>query len=640
VRLVNGRSLCSGRVEVYPTNGWTAVCDADFDWQDAEVVCRELDCGVPAAIHRGAHFGEGQGSIWSKQFQCQGQESLLHSCSTSAGSKQSCSHSSDVGLTCTGYTGFRLVNGTDSCSGRVELRYYSEWGTVCGHYWDLRDASALCRQLNCGFAVAAPGQARFGEGSGSIWADVFECQGNETQLSKCPVSTWERGPCSHGDDAGVVCSVRLSGGESRCAGRVEVYYSRTWGRVLQDSWGSREASVLCRQLGCGSAVEVYNSSLYGTGDSDLCLTGIQCSGNESHLGNCSSPQTLNCSSRHGVAVLCSDHRSLRLVGGDDPCAGRLEVYHSGSWGMVCDDSWDLADSQVVCRQLQCGTALRAPVPASLSQGTGPIWLDEVGCLGNESSLWECPSAGWGQHDCGYKEYIAVMCSEFKQLRLADQCSGPLEVFYNGVWGSVCTNNMDSSIATVVCRELGCGDQGSFSETRSRLGSGAPKWLDNVHCQRWYSTLWQCPSSLWNQTNCEDYEVAEITCSEPLDLRLTGPDNCSGRVEVRYEGSWGTVCDDSWDLQDAQVVCRQLGCGDPVSIVGERNSSFGRGNGTIWLDEVTCRGSELHLWDCWHTPMGQSDCRHKEDAGVICAGESGQLDCGCGLVCVFARVPPR
>ncbi|XP_069054187.1 antigen WC1.1-like, partial [Lepisosteus oculatus] len=74
-------------------------------------------------------------------------------------------------------------------------------------------------------------------------------------------------------------------------------------------------------------------------------------------------------------------------------------------------------------------------------------------------------------------------------------------------------------------------------------------------------------------------------------------------------------------QDAQVVCRQLGCGDAVSAVG--NGSFGPGNSTIWLDEVNCRGSELHLWDCWHPPLGQSDCRHKEDAGVICTGWESQ-----------------
>lgn len=100
---------------------------------------------------------------------------------------------------------------------------------------------------------------------------------------------------------------------------------------------------------------------------------------------------------------------LRLVGGPSRCRGRLEVMHSGSWGSVCDDDWDVVDANVVCRQLGCGLALPVPRPLAFGQGRGPIFLDNVECRGQEASLSECGSRGWGVHNCFHYEDVAVLC---------------------------------------------------------------------------------------------------------------------------------------------------------------------------------------------------------------------------------------
>ncbi|KAL6460166.1 hypothetical protein MHYP_G00319250 [Metynnis hypsauchen] len=320
-KLTDGFHRCSGRVEVLNAKTWSTVCDADFDQHDAEVVCRELDCGLPVEVLGAAAFGRGQSQVWSEELQCRGNESQIYFCPTSS-LKHNCSHDSDVGLVCAGHTRARLMNNLDSCSGRVELQYLSEWGTVCDVSWGMRAASVLCGQLKCGSAVAVLGSDWFGEGSGQIWADVFDCQGNETHLSKCPISSWSRTACSHKQDAGVICSgsslafhegqVRLSGG-MECEGEVEVYFMQDWRRVLLDSWTESEASVVCRQLGCGSVFSFSSSSTSSPEHRHMCVMGFNCSGSEAHLGNCSSAQAVNCSSRDLLSVSCSGSHLIFYV---------------------------------------------------------------------------------------------------------------------------------------------------------------------------------------------------------------------------------------------------------------------------------------------------------------------------------------
>ncbi|XP_049330408.1 deleted in malignant brain tumors 1 protein-like isoform X6 [Astyanax mexicanus] len=659
-RLVGDPHACSGRVEKLHRNSWLPVCDADFNQQDAEVVCSwELGCGSPVEVLGAAAFGRAEGQMWSEELQCRGNESHMYLCQTSPSLKPNCSHNKDVGLRCSGHTQARLMNGSDSCSGRVELQYLSEWGTVCDVSWDMRAASVLCAQLKCGSSVAVLGSDWFGEGSGRIWADVFDCQGNETHLLKCPISSWSRTACSHEQYAGVICSgsslasheggVRLSGG-MECEGEVEVFFRQDWRRVLLDSWSESEASVVCRQLGCGSVLNISSSSSSSPEHSYMCVTGFNCSGSEAHLRNCSSSQAVNCSSTVQLYITCSGtsntvHSSIRLVGSGVDCAGRLEVFHSGSWGTVSDELWDIEDAQVVCRQLQCGVALSAPVPvpARFGSGTGPIWLNEVECEGNEVSLWNCRYQLCGEDECGHKDDVGVVCSEYKEIRLTEGCEGNLEVYYNGTWGNVCVNGMTDETAKLICRELNCGRTGSESWSKARVES-APNWLDNVKCRKHDSTLWHCPSSSWGENRCDNRnEVACITCSEngntldltnwlcdsspherpcskhiPLRLR-GGVGSCSGWLQVYHNKTWGSVCGDLWDIRDAQVVCRQLGCGPALS--ANRRAADGSGGGTIWMNRVKCRGNEIHLWDCPHSLKNHTDCSHS--AGVTCGDSQPQ-----------------
>ncbi|NWI23212.1 DMBT1 protein, partial [Sula dactylatra] len=426
-RLENGPSRCAGRVEVKHEGQWGTVCDDSWDKSDAAVVCKQLDCGPPLEGLHLDYFGPGSGPIWMDEVQCHGNESALSDCGHPGWDQHNCDHSEDAGVRCTGL-GLALssplwvqaVNGSTACDGRVEIQVLGTWGTLCASRWDLLDARVLCRHLDCGFAESIPRGGHFGRGTGPIWRDSFHCNGTEAHLGLCPVTALGASPCSPENVAAVICSgpasatsLRLLGGESRCDGRVEIFQGGTWGRVLDDQWDLEEASVVCRQLQCGEAEAAYNPPKPQRGTGPVGLRGVRCAGHEARLTLCNTSlpeNALVAGIAEDVGVTCRGSRQVRLVKGSGRCAGRVEIYHQGSWGTICDDGWDLPDAAVVCRQLGCGGAVEAAVSARFGEGSGRIWLDGVNCSGAEGALWDCPAGSWGQHDCGHKEDAGVVCS--------------------------------------------------------------------------------------------------------------------------------------------------------------------------------------------------------------------------------------
>ncbi|XP_025100423.1 deleted in malignant brain tumors 1 protein-like isoform X2 [Pomacea canaliculata] len=638
---VVGGTAAAGLLEIFYDGAWSTVCDDGFGQEEVLVACRMLGFNSTTAIPVGSYkYGEGSGLILFDKVECQGDETSLAQCNHSGFYIHSCYHSEDVGVICNSAPIIaKLVDGTSDAGGRLELFVNGQWGTVCDKGFGQEDALVACRMMGFNSSektATAVSSFKYREGTGAILLADLKCNGTETRLEQCNNALFYNNQCEHSQDVGIICNAnpviaRLANGTSE-AGRLELFVNGEWGTVCNDEFDREDAIVACRMLGFNSTAMTATAitSKYGQGSGEIFLSNLMCRGSETSLEQCSHTGFYYhyCDHSQDVGIVCNIQPiRARLVGGTSE-AGRLELFFNGEWGTVCDKGFIQTDAQVACRMLGFhSTATNATTAKSskYGQGSGDILLSDLMCRGTESSLEQCSHPGFYNNRCDHLQDVGIICKIIEQMRArvvnGTSAAGRLEIFFNGEWGTVCSGiGFQNEEAQVACRMLGFNSTGAAVVDTVKYGPGTgPVLLQHMRCKGTESSLAQCGIQLYS-SNCDHENDVGVICNimsdEQLAARLADGTSEAGRLEILFDGEWGTVCGVGFEKREAEVACRMLGF-NSTGALAISSVKYGPGAGPILFEDVKCQGTESSLAQCKIKFFYSRSCDHEKGVGIIC-----------------------
>ncbi|CAB1315220.1 unnamed protein product [Coregonus sp. 'balchen'] len=292
--------ITEGYLEVKDGGKWRQICDEEWTEMNNRVICGMYgfpgEKGYNTKVYK-LLAKRRKKNYWDFGVNCTGNEASLHGCKlgrkVDLKENATCEKGMPVVVSCVPGRAFapshaqgfskayrveqplvRLRGGANIGDGRVEVLKNGEWGTVCDDSWNLKAASVVCRELGFGSAKEALAGGRLGQGMGPVHMNEVECSGFEKSLTECYFNRDALG-CSHEEDAAVRCNVPAMGFQHRVL--AEKNGSLVWGTVCSDSWGTMEATVVCRQLGLGFASNAFQETWYWPGDvraDDVVMSGV------------------------------------------------------------------------------------------------------------------------------------------------------------------------------------------------------------------------------------------------------------------------------------------------------------------------------------------------------------------------------
>lgn len=397
VRIVGGSKR--GRAEIFYDGKWGTICDSPGNNDAATVFCRML------GYWTGRYPGYTQTKaypmtpIWFQEFSCTGTESTLAQCGYGNLKNTTCKHDEDIEVSC---SNVQARISTDA--GRAELSFNGQWLPICANAMTEGVANVFCRTLGLRNGKRITTSRTSTE---KLTLKHVDCSGNEDSIQQCKNIGWSSEGCHENSIAYITCS-----GDIAARGphnEVIVYHGDASGSVCADKWDDIDANVYCRMMGFreGTASNVSAS----TSTSDFHLTDLHCLGHETSLFQCSHDHLASdiCINNAIAAADCTG--SLVRIKGLTENKGRAEVFHNGQWGTICSNYWDDKSAKVFCQMLgyKKGVVFD-PYDMKIPENSGPVWLSDVTCTGNESHILQCGHTDWEDHHCIHEYDTGVDCS--------------------------------------------------------------------------------------------------------------------------------------------------------------------------------------------------------------------------------------
>nr|XP_054764696.1 neurotrypsin-like [Lytechinus pictus] len=405
-------------------------------------------------------------------------------------------------------------------------------------------------------------------------------------------------------------SLRLTNGTGPHEGRVEISYLDRWNGLCGKKADRTRSDVLCRSVGYDRVFAVLQHGAFGE-PPNLYFDRIFCQSDDIFEACRLNLYKLNyCAGGFGgTSISCDSHQDvdINLTGGGGDYEGRVEVFFDRTWGKICGNSqWTFNSADVVCRQNGYDHAFIIYYDGTFSKDNmTTVQFDEVDCEGSETNLTSCTAYRYNVGFCRDtpREAAGLTCTSESasevDIRLAGgqgTHEGQMEFLVDGVWRKLCGKETTFQEADVFCQSLGYERSFALVQDGSAFSSSDDRdpFFDYLDCTGSEDKVTSCRMLRSKEGTCSSlYGAAAISCEtdDPVNIRLVGgQESYEGRVEIFYDGSWGSICASKpWNISTSALVCSLLGYHDKNYVTFFDDDRYGDLTDPVRFDELDCKG---------------------------------------------------